>query len=165
MGRIAIVAGAALLLAAPAASGTAERHSIDLVSGSLDGHAVLGSTLPQVVAGLGRPDFEVGGGQPLRRIGWGTPGNFTRELIFRRAGGTLRAQTLVVERGTVIDPKAGNLLRPSGQLQSVVRTRYGNAFELVRPLACHGTQCIGEFASTSSSSTSPSARRRDAERS
>ena len=50
MGRITVIAAAALLLAAPGAAGAAVRHRIDLASGSLDGHAVLGSTLPQVVA-------------------------------------------------------------------------------------------------------------------
>lgn len=147
MGRIVIATAAALLLTGPAGAGTAARHRVDFASGRLDGHAVLGSTLPQVVAALGRPDFAVGGGHPLRRIGWGTRGNFTRELIFRRAGGTLRAQTLVVESGIVIDRKVGNLLQPSRRLQSAVLARYANVFELLRPLACTDGGCVGEFAS------------------
>jgi hypothetical protein len=146
MGRIVIAAAVVALLAGSAAGAQPAAHRVDLATGVLDGHDVLDRTRAQVVAMLGRPDFKVGEGNLLQRIGWGTPGNFSLELLFRRSHGLQRVQTIVFERGTVIDPKVGNVLRlRPARLQSAIRSGYGNAFELIRPFGCTHAECIGEF--------------------
>src|SRR5258708_52936 len=86
-------------------------RSVDLASGRVDGHPILGLTVPQVTAALGSPDFRVG--PPSRyRIGYGSQRNFSTEVIFRRIGGTERAWSIVFEREPVRDVKVGDLLRP-----------------------------------------------------
>ena len=151
MMRLVVVTAIALLAAASSASGASVSHRVDLVNGTLDGHRVLGSTVPQVEAALGRPDFLTDNGR-LQRIGWGTPNDFTLEVIFQRRGRTLRAQTLVFERGTVTDAKAGSLLsQPSTRLQSTIKSRYSGAFELLHPLTCKHGLCSGEFEATDTS--------------
>ena len=151
MMRLVVVTAIALLAAVSSASGASVSHRVDLANGTLDGHRVLGSTVPQVEAALGRPDFRTGSGR-LQRIGWGTPNDFTLEVIFQRRSGTLRAQTLVFERGTVTDAKAGSLLsQTSTRLQSTIKSRYGSAFELVHRLTCKDTLCSGEFAAADTS--------------
>ncbi len=69
------------VLAIPAVGAQATtRQSVDLANGRVDGHRVLGLTVAQVTAALGRPDFRVG--PPSRyRIGYGAQRNFSIEVI------------------------------------------------------------------------------------
>jgi hypothetical protein len=151
MRRFVVVTAIALLAAVSSASGAPVSHRVDLVNGTLDGHRVLGLTVPQVEAALGRPDFRTGNGR-LQRIGWGTPNDFTLEIIFQRRRRTLRAQTLVFERGTVTDAKAGSLLSQTpARLQSTIESRYGSAFELLHRLTCKHGLCSGEFGAADTS--------------
>jgi hypothetical protein len=121
-------------------------HTVDLTSGRVDGHAILGRTLAGVTAALGRPDFRVGP-QSRYRIGWGDRSNFSIEVIFHRSGNVQRAWSVVFERGHVSDPKIGEMLsRNSRSLQAAILARYGDAFKIVRPYACTASYCVGEFA-------------------
>jgi len=119
--------------------------TVDLANGRVDGHPVLGRTVAQVTAALGRPDFRVGP-QARHRIGYGTPSNFSTEVIFRHSGGVERAWSIVFERGPMRDAKIGDLLQRSADLQDAVLARYGPTFRLVRSYACKRTGCSGEFA-------------------
>jgi hypothetical protein len=134
------------VLALPAVGAQATRsHTVELASGRIDGHSILGQTVAQVTAALGRPDFRVG--PRLRhRIGYGTPSQFSTEVIFRRSGGVERAWSIVFERGAVRDAKIGDLLRRSADVQDAVLAHYRTTFRLVRPYACKRTGCSGEFA-------------------
>jgi hypothetical protein len=134
------------MLALPAAGAQATRsHTVELATGRIDGHSILGRTVAQVTAALGRPDFRVG--PRLRhRIGYGTASNFSTEVIFRRSGGVERAWSIVFERGSVRDAKIGDLLQRSGALQDAVLAHYGTTFRLVRSYGCKRTGCSGEFA-------------------
>jgi hypothetical protein len=134
------------MLALPAIGAQATRsHTVELANGRIDGRSILGQTVAQVTAALGRPDFRVG--PRLRhRIGYGTPGNFSIEVIFRRSGGVERAWSIVFERGPVRDAKIGDLLQRSADLQDAVLAHYGTRFRLVRSYACKRTGCSGEFA-------------------
>ena len=125
----------------------ANTHMIDLATGTVDGHRVLGRTVAGVTAGLGRPDFRSGRGNSYR-IGWGTPTNFGIEVLFRRESGAERAWSVVLRRGPVADVKIGDLLnRPSLALQKLVAADYGTLLSLVRPYRCRASGvCSGEFA-------------------
>jgi hypothetical protein len=146
MRRMLVVTAVALLAARSGASAAAPSHRVDLITGTVDGQTVLGSTVAQAIAALGRPDFRTGNRNVLQRIGWGKPGDFTYEVIFRRHGAKLHAQTVVFEAGTVVDVKAGSLLSQTPtQLRSTIRNRYGNALEVARRLVCKRGTCTGEF--------------------
>jgi len=140
-----------LVVGLPAAGAQgATMHTVDLASGLIDGHQILGRTVAGVTAALGRPDFRIG---PMSRyrIGWGTQYNFSTEVIFRRSGGVQRAWSIVFERGPVRDVKIGHLLQPrSAALQKAILANYGTTFRLVRSYACKtGSECVGEFAARS----------------
>jgi hypothetical protein len=135
----------ALALPAVGAQATSG-HTVDLANGRVDGHSILGRTVAQVTAALGRPDFRVGP-RSRHRIGYGTPSDFSTEVIFRRSGGVERAWSIVFDRGVVRDVKVGDLLQRSAALQKAVLVQYGTTFRLVRSYACkHKTECSGEFA-------------------
>jgi hypothetical protein len=135
---------AALALPAAGTQATTGRL-VDLGSGRVNGDRILGLTVPQVTAALGRPDFRVG---PLSRyrIGYGTQSNFSTEVIFRRHGGIQRAWSIVFERGAVRDVKVGDLLQRSPALQKAILDKYGSTFRLTRSYDCKRNPCIGEFA-------------------
>jgi hypothetical protein len=134
---------------APAA--TPSSRTLDLATGRLDGHPVLGLTLPQVTASLGRPDFRIAGSS--YRIGWGTRPNFSAEVLFQRRHGVLRAWSMAFERGPVRDPKIGQLLAlNSRSLQAAILDSYGNSFRLIRAYACSPGTCVGELAPRTGSS-------------
>ncbi len=138
---------AVLVIPAVGAQATTGR-SVDLANGRVDGHRVLGLSVAQVAAALGRPDFRVGP-RSYYRIGYGTPSNFSTEVIFRRSGGIQRAWSIVFERGPVRDVKVGDLLQRSGALQKAILAKYGTTFRLVRSYACKKKECVGEFAARS----------------
>lgn len=136
---------AALTLAAAGAQGATGR-TVDLATGRLDGHRILGRTIAGVTAALGRPDFRVGP-QSRYRMGWGNRSNFSIEVIFHRSGGVKRAWSIAFEQGPVRDAKIGDLLgRSSPSLQAAILAHYGDTFKLVRPYACRAGNCVGEFA-------------------
>jgi hypothetical protein len=141
-----LVTLAVLVLPSAAGAQAATGHSVDLASGRVDGHAILGRTIAGVTAVLGRPDFRVGP-KSRYRIGWGDRINFQIEVIFHRSGDLQRASSIVFERGPVSDTKLGDLLSRSSQsLQTAILARYGDAFKLVQPYACRASNCVGEFA-------------------
>ncbi len=136
----------ALLLLATAAGASTARHTVDLATGRVDGHSILGLSTAQVAAILGRPDFRAGT-KSRPRIGWGPASNFELEVLFQRSGGSLRATTVVFERGPVVDSRAGSLLiRRPPELQSILRSRYDGSLVLIRPYKCRQSICTGEFA-------------------
>jgi hypothetical protein len=121
-------------------------HTVNLANGRVDGHLVLGRTVAQVTAALGHPDFRVGPAS-RHRIGYGTPSDFSAEVIFRRSGSVERAWSIVFDRGAVRDVNVGDLLQRSADLQDAVLAHYGTTFRLVRAYACKNkTECSGEFA-------------------
>jgi hypothetical protein len=125
------------------------RRSVDLATGHVNGHRVLGLTVAQVTAALGRPDFRVSP-RSRYRIGYGPQSGFSTEVIFRLSGGVQRAWSVVFERGPVRDMKVGDLLQRSTALQTAILTKYGTTFRLVRSYACKSKgQCSGEFAARS----------------
>ena len=134
-----------------AAAGRADTHMLDLSTGLVDGRRVLGRPVAGVTAALGRPDFRVGGGGRYR-IGWGTPAEFSIEVIFRRSGSRWRSWSIVFRRGGLVaDVRIGDLLnRPSSALQNQVIAKYGSTYKLVRGYACRPKSfCSGEFAQRS----------------
>ena len=139
---------ALVALAIPAAGAAATRsHTVDLGSGLLDAHRVLGRTIAGVTAGLGRPDFRRGR-QKDYRIGWGNPINPSIEVLFHPSGGVQYAWSISFDSGAVRDVKLGDLLgRRSAALQAAIFTEYADNFSLQRPYKCksHGF-CVGEFA-------------------
>src|SRR5258708_1374054 len=127
------------VLAIPAGGAQATTgRSVDLVTGRIDGHRVLGLTVAQLTAGLGRPDFGIGPASRYR-IGYGARSDFSIEVIFRRSNGVQRAWSIVFERGPVRDSKVGDLLQRSAALQTAILAKYGTAFSLVRAYSCKST--------------------------
>lgn len=149
MRRLVLLVVLAVVAVPMAGAQAATAHSVDLASGQVDGKQILGRTIAEVTAALGRPDFRIGTTSRCR-IGWGTPSRFSTEVIFRRSGGVQHARSIVFERGPVHDAKVGNLLQPSTALQRAIVAKYGTTFKLVRPYACKTEmRCVGEFAARS----------------
>jgi hypothetical protein len=145
MKRMLLSAMAALALMPSVARGAAS-HTVDLASGRVDGHPVLGRTIAGVTAALGRPDFRVIS-QSRYRIGWGSRHNFAIEVIFHRSGGSQRAWSIAFEKGPVRDVSTGELLgRTPESLQTAVVAGHADTFRLVRSYHCSARRCVGEFA-------------------
>jgi hypothetical protein len=152
MKRLLLLSTVAILALPAAGAQAATGHTVDLVSGRVDGHRILGRTVAGVTAALGRPDFRAGT-RSYYRIGWGSPSDFSIEVLFHRSGRVQRAWSIVFERGPVRDVKLGDLLQHrSAALQAAIRAHYRDTFKLLRPYACKsGSTCVGEFAARSGS--------------
>ena len=148
MKRLLLITALATL-ALPAGAAGASRTTVDLATGSVNGHLVLGRTIAGVTAALGRPDFR-GGSRSHYVIGWGTRPNFAFEVIFRPVGGVERAWSIAFERGPVRDVKLGDLVgRSPLAFQRAMRVSYADTFALDRPYACKGRLCAVGFAARS----------------
>jgi hypothetical protein len=67
-------------------------------------------------------------------------------VFYRPEGSRLRAWSLVFERGPVVDPMIGNILRlKPRRFQAAVRDHYGHIFELRKPYLCRNGLCTGIF--------------------
>jgi hypothetical protein len=120
-------------------------QTVDLGTGRVNGHRILGRSIAGVTAALGRPDFRVGVPRHFV-IGWGSQQNFAIEVMFRPSGGVERAWSIVFERGPIRDVKAGDLLQPSAALQRAILAKYATVFRLVRPYGCRTKPvCVGDF--------------------
>lgn len=136
---------AVLMLASPSGATAATSHTIDLATGNVDGHRILGRTLAGVTSALGRPHYH-SGPRSHYTLGWGRRPSFSVEVFFRPAGGIERAWSMAFEQH-VRDVKVGDLLgRSSASLQAAVRKTYGDTFTLVRPYTCKAGRCVGELA-------------------
>jgi hypothetical protein len=143
--RLLLVVIAAFPL--PATAYAASGHRVDLSTGDLDGKQILGGSIADVTAALGKPDF-VGGSRSRRHVAWGgNVGGFRVAVLFRPTGGRLVARTLVFEGGSIRDTRIGDLLAPTPRaLQAKVRSTYVDEFTLIRPYRCRGAGlCTGEF--------------------
>lgn len=144
MKRLLLVAATAVL-ALPASAAGASGHAIDLTTGHLDGHPILGHTVAGVTAALGRPEFRAGARQTFT-LGWGNRPNFSVEVRFRPVGGVERAWSMSFERD-VRDIKLGDLLgRSSASLQAAILKGYPHTYTLVQPYKCKNRICSGDFA-------------------
>jgi hypothetical protein len=140
----------AVLALSPAGAAGASGHTLDLGSGTVDGHRILGRTVAGVTAALGHPDYHAGH-RLTYKLGWGARPNFSIEVMFRPVGGVERAWSMAFEHG-VRDVKLGDLLGPtSPALQAAIVKTYGDSFKLVRPYTCRTRICVGEFARRSGS--------------
>jgi hypothetical protein len=146
MKRLILVCTLAVLAMPAVGAQATTRRSVDLATGHVNGHRVLGLTVEQVTAALGRPDFRVGP-RSRYRIGYGSQSGFSTEVIFHPSGGVQRAWSIVFERGPVRDLKVGDLLQRSTALQKAILTKYGTTFRLARCYACKSKGlCSDEFA-------------------
>jgi hypothetical protein len=146
MKRISLLFTLAVVGILTARAQAAPEHTVEMATGRVDGHRILGRTIAGVTAALGRPDFHVGP-HSRYRIGWGDRSNFSIQVIFRKSGTVQRAWSIAFERGPIRDAKLGDLLAHSSRsLQTSILADYGNAFKLARPYSCSTTNCAGEFA-------------------
>lgn len=136
---------AVAVMAVPAGAAGATTRTVDLATGRVDGHRILGRTIAGVTAALGRPDFREGQ-RSHYVLGWGSRPNFSFEVIFHPGRGVERAWSIVFEQ-RVRDVKLGDLLgRSSTALEAAIVKGYADTFRLLRPYTCKGRICVGEFA-------------------
>jgi hypothetical protein len=146
-----LTAFTALAAVAGPSFGSTRPRSIDLATGLLGAHQVIGRSVAGVVAVLGAPDQRIGGQQtytlryePRSAVlpDWGL------QVVFRREYGQLRAWSIVVVDPQFRDAKLGALLRLTpNALQKAVLATYGDRFALVRAYRCTGRpgSCRGEL--------------------
>jgi hypothetical protein len=143
--RVFLLSTLVVFVLVPCAAYAGTSHTVDLSTGLVDGHRVLGRTVAGVTASLGRPDFRVVS-QSRYRIGWGRPDDVSVEVLFRRSGGGQRASSIVFERGQIHDVRAGSLLgRTPEALQKTIVAGYGDTLRLERSYHCTAGRCVGEF--------------------
>jgi hypothetical protein len=141
-----LLASAVVVLAPSSAKGATATRAVDLTTGRVDEHRVLGRTIAGVTAALGRPDFRIVS-QSGYRLGWGDRRNFSIEVIFRRSGGVQHAWSIAFEGGRVRDVRVGELLgRTPEALEKTLVAGYGDTFRLTRSYHCKAGRCVGEFA-------------------
>jgi hypothetical protein len=144
MKRLLLLAAVAALVL-PASAAGASAHTVDLATGTVDGHRILGRTIAGVTAALGRPDFRQGS-RVHYAVGWGMRPDFSFEVLFRSVGGAERAWSIALERGPVRDVKLGDLLsRNSPALQTAILKTYADSFKLVRAYRCSGSICAADL--------------------
>src|SRR3972149_8534211 len=89
-----VFVSAAILVAAVAAAtangATAPRLTVDLGTGAINGHVILGKSVAQVARSLGKPSWRVPGTR-FYRLGYGDRTGFSLMIRFREQGAGLRA--------------------------------------------------------------------------
>jgi hypothetical protein len=154
---IAVLATACLVVAlavtgSTLASISTPRLAVDLGSGQIDGHRVIGRSVAGVTAALGAPGQRL----PNKRryllrydrlapplAGWGIT------VLFRQERGVLRAWSIALRDPRLTEPRLGRLLQLTPKrFQEAVLTAYPDRFSIVRPFRCSGKpqRCRGELA-------------------
>lgn len=142
--RTLLAALSAALALAPAAGGSGFPVGLDLARGTVNGHALLGRTLAEVVAAFGRPDGSFRGSS-LEYVRWGSPQTFSLLVLLR--GG--RVVSVAFQDPSLVEVRTGRLvaLAPPA-LQRALRQRYRGKLRLAEPYECHGGgECDGRFES------------------
>ncbi len=133
---IAVVATAMASVSTVTAA-TPRALTVDLGTGTINGHAILGNSLAEVTKQLGKPDWRVPGTRKYR-IGYGQRTNFTMMVRFTRKNGTLRAVTVAFERPPLLEKQIGtNVLAMTPRaFQHAVARSYGNRLTIGTPRRC-----------------------------
>jgi hypothetical protein len=133
--------GPAKLLPCPepafGAAGPARAYErVDLGARTVNGHQILGRTLPEVVGALGEPAI-IGrgphrGGRPTRTVRYGSAGlDYALEISFGPRGGRIVAIALTFRSSRVVDARLGPILRiPPHQLELAVARTYGDVYSV-----------------------------------
>jgi len=149
---VIVLASLAVAVAASATASSTSAHTVNLATGQLDGHTILGLTPSQVSAVLGKPDAAHGTkSRYVLQWGGGSPPHY--EVIFTKHGASERAVTLALETGAYQDPKIGNILKPTpAAFASLMQARYGRIYRILKPLSHQpGGRSSGEFVQRSGS--------------
>jgi hypothetical protein len=140
------VAWTAGALAAPAVA----PRTFDLATARVDGHRLLGRSVPGVTAALGRPGERVRGDRRyvLRYDSLGS-GRWGVTILFRRDRDRLSAWSIALADPRLTEVKLGYLLRrrPAAALRAVTAT-YSGLYSVARPYRCRTKPriCSGELA-------------------
>lgn len=128
---------AAIVVAAPATATSSPRLRVDLGSGAINGHVIIGRSLTQVIRSLGKPSWRLPGTR-LYRVGYGERTNFSLMVRFRKQGGTLRAVAVAFERQPLLEEQIGrNVLAMTPRVfQRAVARTYGAMFTIKTRLHC-----------------------------
>ena len=133
---------AVVVVAATATAAPSPRLTVDLGSGAIDGHVVLGRSPAQVTRSLGRPSWRLPGTR-LYRVGYGERTNFRLMVRFRKQGGTFRAVAVTFERPPLLEKQIGRnvLAMTPGAFQNEVARTYGAGFTIKTRLHCVRQLC------------------------
>lgn len=128
---VALALGVALAAASTAAP-AAPRYSVDLESARVNGHQVLGRSIPGVTASFGAPSWRSARPSYLYRIGYGDRSDPAMVVLFHRTGGSYRAVTVAFDRSPVAEPRLGRdvlSIRPASFAHAVDEA-YGAVFDV-----------------------------------
>lgn len=133
---------AVVVVAATAAGAPSPRLTVDLGSGAINGHIILGRSPAQVTRSLGKPSWRLPGTQRYR-IGYGERTNFRLMVRFQKRDRTLRAVAVAFERQPVLEKQIGmNVLAMTPRaFQDAVARRYGAGFIVQNRLHCARQLC------------------------
>lgn len=141
-----VFVSAAILVAAVAAAtangATAPRLTVNLETGAINGHVILGKSVAQVARSLGKPSWRVPGTR-FYRLGYGDRTDFSLMIRFQKQGAALRAVAVAFERPPLFERRIGkNVLAMTPRaFQSAVARSYGTGFVVTTRLRCTRQLC------------------------
>jgi hypothetical protein len=141
-----VFVSAAILVAAVAAAttngATAPRLTVDLGTGAINGHVILGKSVAQVARSLGKPSWRMPGTRRYR-LGYGDRTDFSLMIRFQKQGAALRAVAVAFERQPLFERRIGmNVLAMTPRaFQSAVARSYGAGFTVATRLRCARQMC------------------------
>lgn len=140
-----LVSAAILVVAvavAPANGATAPRLTVDLGTGGINRHVILGRSVAQVARSLGKPSWRVPGTR-FYRLGYGDRTDFRLMIRFKKQGTAFRAVAVAFERQPLFERRIGmNVLAMTPRaFQRAVARSYGTGFTVATRLRCARQLC------------------------
>jgi len=133
-------------LASGAQTSVAQRRfAVDLSTGYVDGHRLLGRSIAGVTASFGAPSWRHPryANAPLYRIGYGDRREPAMEVLFRRRSGMFRAVTVAFRKPPLAESRLGSdmLALTPREFTRAVFEKYKGMFTVATPLKCAFRQC------------------------
>jgi hypothetical protein len=143
LATLAASAAAAMLIGAPAEA--ASVFTVDLPTGTVNGHVVIGRSFADLATDFGKPQWRVSG--RFLRIGYGDRTNFSMMIRFKKRQNVWRAISVSFERSPLAETQISRniLSMPPFAFAAAVKRTYSGTLKVVTPVACRRSVCSVTF--------------------
>lgn len=149
---LALTAFVASMLSVPSGASGESRYAasplrIDLASGAVNGHLIVGRNFASVVTAFGEPTWRTFSRRTLR-AGYGDRLDFRMMVRYEKVGGLWRAKAVTFERGPLVETLMGQdvLAMSLGSFTSAAAKAYPGKVVTVRKRTCVHQACAVVFA-------------------